>query len=177
VKMRTMSTRLVTCAVLVCGTAVAPQPTAAPPAGATRVLEATRRGEAVSLASLFEDQDSFYYVMDHIAKGEVAWLDVAARLAPGADAHAGEELTSALALALGRSPEAVLSRSFEPITLKDICGGPGLEEDEKEYRSALDRALAAMSKVKAAALGERRDACIKFLIKEKARLAARESNK
>jgi hypothetical protein len=128
----------------------------------------------VSLARLFEDEESFYYVMDRIAEGKEPWLDVAVRLAPSADAHPGEELASALARALGNAPEAVLSRSFEPITFGFICSGPGLEEDEKRYQQALERALAAVSGITTVVLAAKRDACVKLLTEAKAGLATKE---
>jgi hypothetical protein len=93
------------------------------PAGAKQVLDAVQHDKEFSLSALFQDEESFYYVMDRIAEGTEDWLDVAARLAPGADGHPGEELAHALSLALARAPEEVLSRSFDPIRLSCICRG------------------------------------------------------
>lgn len=147
-------------AVLCVGVAVAATPV---PPRVAQVLEAVRQGKPVSLIALYEDDESFGYVMDRIAEASEKWLDVASRLAPTADAHPGEELANALAFALANAPERILSRSFEPISLEFICRGPFEIEDEGKYRDALQRSLSAVSAVKDAKLAGKRDACLRLL--------------
>ena len=53
-------------------------------------------------------------LLNHIDKGTPAWVALAPKLAAGTDAGASEELTIALAYALPRNPQAVLS-------VLDVC--------------------------------------------------------
>ena len=147
----------------------------APPA-ASHLLEAVQHGKAVSLDALFRDEKAFYYVMDRIAEGTATWLDVAVHLAPGADAHPGEELANALALALPNAAEAVLTRSFKPISLDDICSGPGLLEDSAKYRDVVEHSMTAVSSIKNSKLKSRRDRCLKVLRDTLAQLSTEENS-
>jgi len=134
------------------------------PPGAVRVLDAVQRGENVSLVELYERGDnSFFYVMDRIAEGGKVWLDVAARLAPGADGAPGEELANALAVALSNAPAAVLSRLFDSILLDDICRGPWFVESTAEYRAVLEKTITAVSRIEDATLIGQRNACLRLL--------------
>jgi len=102
-------------------------------------------------------------VMDKIDTGDRQWVMLAPLLAPGADAGAAEELPIALAFALPRNPEAVLSvvGGKGGFAVEDVCGAPFIEgtvDNIPAYIKKAERAVAHVSEpqltdVKAKCLG------------------------
>ena len=107
-------------------------------------------------------------LLNHIDKGTPAWVALAPKLAAGTDAGASEELTIALAYALPRNPQAVLSvldaKSYvlEP---ERVCSAPFIEDAVKDIPRYGKRAKAAVSRVTAPPLQDNKAACLAALAK------------
>lgn len=124
-----------------------------------------RYGARATVNALF-DQHRWDYVADQIGKGGSAWVALAVRLAPGADAGTAEELPIALAFALPVNAPAVLtavrSGAFD---VGDVCGAPFIEGTMPSVPAYVRKAMAAVSRVRAPELAATKAACLQALAK------------
>src|SRR5580698_294576 len=89
-------------------------------------------GAQTTVSALF-DQHRWDYVADEIAKGGAVWIDLATKLAPGADAGTAEELPIVLAFALPLNAPAVLAAvKGGAFDVGDVCGAPFIEGTVKD---------------------------------------------
>jgi hypothetical protein len=125
----------------------------------------TRYGAHDTVNALF-DQDRWDYVADEIGKGSSAWVGLAVRLAPGADAGTAEELPISLAFALPINPSAVLmavkSGAFD---VGDVCGAPFIEGTVASVPAYIHKATVAVSRVTDPALAATKTSCLATLAK------------
>ncbi len=133
------------------------------PTSLARVIRS--RGAEKVVRELFEADVPWAGVMKRVGSGEPAWLDVAISLKPGADAHAGEELRSAVGASLVPNAAYVLGRLVPSFELTAICGGPSVD-DVQSYDEAIRRVQkteAAVRRIGAPGLRDRRDQCLQAL--------------
>jgi hypothetical protein len=125
----------------------------------------TRYGAHDTVNALF-DQNRWDYVADEIGKGGAAWVALAVRLAPGADAGTAEELPISLAFALPINPSAVLlavkSGAFD---VGDVCGAPFIDGTVPSVPAYQRKAVAAVKKVSDPALAATKTSCLATLAK------------
>jgi hypothetical protein len=130
-----------------------------PVGSAELVLSEIKLGGVASVAKRLDSDESFgRAVMNGIATGDSAWLEVASRLTP-ASATAEASLSIALASALPRSPARVLELVGEKYPLEEVCGIPFLRPDSALVASYHDDAVAALARVRDTLLTKPRDAC------------------
>ncbi|MFI3487927.1 hypothetical protein, partial [Klebsiella pneumoniae] len=91
------------------------------------------------LWDLWQHEREFGQVTSGIESGDPAWLEVAAALKPFSDA--------------GASPERVLALIARGFKVEDICTSPFIEPDPGVAEAYERRTLAALSRMKGAALG------------------------
>ncbi|HEX3918362.1 MAG TPA: hypothetical protein VHW60_13575 [Caulobacteraceae bacterium] len=150
--------------------AVAPHAWAEPtfpkkPTAAEVSQSIVRYGARATVSALF-DQKRWDYVAGRIGEGDAAWVALAPKLAPGADAGTAEELPIELAFALPLNPAAVLAAvhtgAFE---VSDVCGAPFIEDTVKDIPGYLRKATAAVARVTDPALAATKAACLQTLAK------------
>lgn len=90
-------------------------------------------------------RNQFEAVLTRIETGDPAWLKVAQRLRGGVDAGDSEALLIAVARALPRAPERVLSSGF---SLDSICTSPFIEPAPGVAERYERQALAALRNVR-----------------------------
>jgi hypothetical protein len=130
-----------------------------PRGSADVVLSEIKLSGAAAVAKRIDADESFgRSVMNGIATGDSAWLDVADKLTP-ASAAAAASLSIALASALPRSPARVLAVLGPKYPVEDVCGIPFLKPESTLVASYHDEAVAALSRVDTAALVTVRNAC------------------
>ncbi len=130
-----------------------------PRGSAEVVLSEIKMGGGANVAKRIDADESFgRSVMNGIATGDSAWLDVAEKLTP-ASAAAAASLSIALASALPRSPKRVLAALGTKYPVEDVCGIPFLKAESTLVMSYHDEAAAALSRVDSAPLINIRDAC------------------
>lgn len=88
------------------------------------------------------------HVLDAIATGDEAWLDIAARLRPGTDAGTGEDLVGAVAAALKVNPDAVLPMIGPAFPMDEVCTVPLIEPSPEQLAQWKKAALQALAKAK-----------------------------
>lgn len=137
------------------------------------VLSEMKLGGASRVAKRIDADQSFgRSVMDGIATGDSLWLEVARNLTPASSA-AEATLKIALASALPRAPDAVLSLLGEKVSAQDVCSIPFLESTTMLITTYHDDAVAALGSVKTPALAGLRDSCRVALDSARARKLAR----
>ena len=130
-----------------------------PRGSAEIVLSEIKLGRSATVAKRIDAEESFgRSVMNGIASGDSAWLEVARQLTP-ASATAAASFSIALASALPRSPDGVLSALGTKYPVNDVCGIPFLRPDSALVTSYYDQAMAALMRVRSAPLTQTRDAC------------------
>jgi hypothetical protein len=130
-----------------------------PVGSAELVLSEIKLSGVASVAKRLDSDESFgRAVMNGIATGDSAWLEVASRLTP-ASAAAEASLSIALASALPHSPARVLMLIGEKYPLEEVCGIPFLRPDSALVASYHDNAVAAIERVRDTLLTKSRDAC------------------
>lgn len=130
-----------------------------PVGSAELVLSEIKLGGVATVAKRLDSDESFgRAVMNGIATGDSAWLEVASRLTP-ASATAEASLSIALASALPRSPARVLELIGEKYPLEEVCGIPFMRPDSALVASYHDDAVAALARVRDTLLTKPRDAC------------------
>jgi hypothetical protein len=110
--------------------------------------EIETQGARPAVASLDRD-GQFDAVLDSIATGDAALVELAPRLAQGTDAGTSIGLTIALATALPKNPAAVLRVLDDGPVLGTaaVCGVPFIEPEPEEVKAYLERTIPAVSDV------------------------------
>lgn len=116
------------------------------------------RGAPAVSKRLDSDENFGRTVMDGIATGDSAWLDVASRLIP-ASAAAQASLSIALASALNHAPARVLRILGDRYPLDEVCGMPFLKADSAAVVSYYDSASASLQRIASDSLSNVRDRC------------------
>ena len=130
-----------------------------PRGSADLVLSEIKMGGGANVAKRIDADESFgRSVMNGIASGDSAWLDVAQQLTP-ASAAAAASLSIALASALPRSPKRVLATLGPKYPVEDVCSIPFLKAESTLVTSYHDEAVTALSRVDSPPLTNVRDAC------------------
>ena len=130
-----------------------------PGGSAELVLSEIKLGHSANVAKRIDADESFgRSVMNGIASGDSAWLDVARQLTP-ASATAAASFSIALASALPRAPDRVLSVLGTKYPVNEVCAIPFLRPDSALVTSYHDQAVAALTRVRSAPLTQARDAC------------------
>ena len=130
-----------------------------PRGSAEIVLSEIKLGRSANVAKRIDADESFgRSVMNGIASGDSAWLDVARQLTP-ASATAAASFSIALASALPRAPDRVLSVLGTKYPVNEVCAIPFLRPDSALVTSYHDQAVAALTRVRSAPLTQARDAC------------------
>lgn len=147
-------------ALLTLAVASACKDTAWTPSGSAEiVLSEIKLGRSANVAKRIDADESFgRSVMNGIASGDSAWLDVARQLTP-ASATAAASFSIALASALPRAPDRVLSVLGTKYPVNDVCAIPFLRADSALVTSYHDQAVAALTRVRSEPLTKARDAC------------------
>ena len=106
-------------------------------------------------------------LLDAIATGDPAWLDIACELKRHSDGEASETLNAAMGEALRKAPSAVLRRlDGNPFNPEGVCGNTFANIG---IRGATDEAAsiaaqeAAVAKVRDKSLTARRDTCLELI--------------
>ena len=130
-----------------------------PRGSAELVLSEIKIGSAANVAKRIDANESFgRSVMNGIATGDSAWLDVADQLTP-ASAAAAASFSIALASALPHSPKRVLAALGPKYPVDDVCGIPFLRPESAMVARYHDEAVAALARVDGAPLARVRETC------------------
>jgi hypothetical protein len=120
------------------------------PLDANAVLWAiSTRGAAHVVSEIGSNEDTWGALLDAVAEGQDAWLEVGAQLRPFSDGEAGETLAMGFAEALATNPTGVLRR-VEPL---DACNSLGFADglvadspvDQEAWVEARTRAVGAVT--------------------------------
>jgi hypothetical protein len=111
----------------------------------------------------------FDQVLDDIAAGQSAWIQLAPGLARGTDAGTSEGLIIALAHALPNNPKAVLEvlDTGSVISAHAVCGVPFIEPTPQEIAAYLERAIPAVEAVQESTQFPMREDCLQVLLQIK----------
>ncbi|MDZ7476491.1 hypothetical protein U5F73_16085 [Stenotrophomonas pavanii] len=104
------------------------------------------------LWDLWQHEREFGQVTAGIESGDPAWLEIAATLKPFSDAGASLSINYAVARALPKAPERVLALIARGFKVEDICTSPFIEPDPGVAEAYERRTLAALSRMKGAAV-------------------------
>ncbi|PLV61924.1 hypothetical protein [Erwinia sp. B116] len=111
----------------------------------------TTLGPKKTIAQLYANNEKeWLLVTSKIAQGDQSWLQLAAQLAPGADADSAESLSSALGLAIPHNPTGVLaitSERYPPLAMANVCSLPFYSMNEIELNQYVVDAIRALYKV------------------------------
>ena len=130
-----------------------------PSGSAELILAEIKLGGAQNVAKRLDADENFgRAVLDGVATGDSAWLEVADKLTP-ASAAAEASLSIALASALPRSPRTVLALLGPKYPVDEVCSIPFLKAESTLVTSYHDEAAAALSRVYTAPLVKVRDEC------------------
>ena len=133
------------------------------------VVSEIKLGGAANVARRIDADASFgRSVMSGIASGDSVWLDVAGSLTP-ASSVAAASLAIALASALPRAPDRVLTLLGPNYPVEDVCNIPFLEPDSTLVTSYHDQAVTALDRVQSPALMKVRDDCRSTIDQARAR--------
>ncbi|MBS9432720.1 hypothetical protein [Photorhabdus hainanensis] len=125
-------------------------------------LQIKQQGARAVIKNIPEgDNGEWDYITDHIASGDITWLKVAPLLAKGSDAHSSETLSIALATALPKNVNGVLSildDSNVSISTDSVCSLPFYQGTEAELNQYVVDSIRALYKNKS---GEK---CLQKLI-------------
>lgn len=144
--------------------AVACKESAWTPMGTAQVvLSEIKLSGAAGVSRRLDSDESFARsVVNGIATGDSAWLEVASRITPPS-APAEASLAIALASALPHAPSRVLAMLGEKYPLEEVCGIPFLHPDSSTIVSYQQEASTALQRVSDSTLIRSRDACVKAL--------------
>jgi hypothetical protein len=130
-----------------------------PRGGAELVLIEIKLKGADSVARRIDADESFgRSVMNGIATGDSAWLDVAGELTPASGAAEGS-FSIALASALTHAPARVLALLGPKYRVEDVCSIPFLKPESTLVTSYHEEAVNALSQVRNDSLTAMRDSC------------------
>jgi hypothetical protein len=144
---------------------LAAQPVAAvAPFSATDVRrEISSDGASATVQSLWR-AGRWVVVENGVASGDVDWVALAPIVAPGTDAGTSEGLSIALADALPKSPQAVLSvvtpGGGGPLDLARVCSAPFIEDTPAHHAAYLQATLEALARPMPIALRPAAKACL-----------------
>lgn len=130
-----------------------------PSGSAELILAEIKLGGGPNVAKRIDADESFgRAVLNGIATGDSAWLDVAEKLTP-ASALAEASLSIVLASALPRSPRRVLALLGPKYPVEEVCAIPFLKPESTLITTYHDEAVAALNRVDSAPLVKVRDDC------------------
>lgn len=130
-----------------------------PSGSAELILAEIKLGGGPNVAKRIDADESFgRAVLNGIATGDSAWLDVAEKLTP-ASASAEASVSIALASALPRSPRRVLALLGPKYPVEEVCAIPFLKPESTLITTYHDEAVAALNRVDSASLVKVRDDC------------------
>jgi hypothetical protein len=157
--------------VFTCGTALLAC-TSSDQENPTPLMEQVKKVGAKSVVfTLWEKRGEWASVMNRIASGQEAWVELAIALCPGSDAGAATDLHDAMFQALGQNPAYVLRRAEPTYPLSDLCGGR--DDPLATYKDAIteqERIIAAVKAVKSEELNSKKEACLSKLEEGKGHL-------
>jgi len=135
------------------------------------IRQIDQRGPSQVVRELFDSDEEWANILRNVARGEPEWLELAARLHEGSDAHSSEELVEAVRSALTESPEHVLELSRKSFPLTEVCCKPAFDVDAgrlDQEIADLYRQIRALDRVNRADLAGAREKC-KELIRQSIR--------
>ena len=123
-------------------------------------------GAAQAVRELDSNGD-YDVILNQIQNGSGQWIGIAPQLALGADAGAAEDLGIALAFALPKNPEAVLSiidvRDGPVLGVHRVCGVPFIEGSVSDVHPYITRSLTAVNRVRRPELARVKQMCLDAL--------------
>ena len=123
------------------------------------VLSEIKLSGAPTVAKRIDSDENFgRSVIAGVATGDSLWLQVAEELSP-ASAAAEATMSIALASALTRAPERVLTLLGNKYPVEEVCGIPFLKGDSAFVTTYHDEAIAALARVTTPSLSASRAAC------------------
>lgn len=130
-----------------------------PMGSAEVVLSEIKLSGAATVSKRIDSDESFgRSVTAGIATGDSLWLQVADKLSPPS-AAAEATMSIALASALTRAPERVLTLVGNKYPVEEVCGIPFLKGDSAFVVTYHDEAIAALTRVTTPSLSATRAAC------------------
>lgn len=99
-------------------------------------------------------------LMEHIASGDSNWIIHVPLFASGTDAGSATQLTIALAKALPKNPQAVLSLEYSFVSLRNVCSLPFINPDEDFIRQYSQEVLRSMREVSDPYMQMDKDICL-----------------
>jgi hypothetical protein len=130
-----------------------------PMGSAEVVLSQIKLGGAATVSKRIDSDESFgRSVTAGIATGDSLWLQVAEKLSP-ASAASEATMSIALASALTRAPERVLTLIGNKYPVEEVCGIPFLKGDSAFVTTYHDEAIAALARVTTPSLSATRASC------------------
>ena len=144
----------------------------APKADPRQLLEeVNQNGARKTVLRLARSQADWSAVMERIASGQKAWIDLAVALKPGSDAAQGAALYHAMLRAMARNPSYVLTHAQPDYPLALLClGRPDPPPAYREATAELDAAKEALEKMKTVELRYQKELCLAQLREGQARL-------
>ena len=138
---------------------------AAEPLSADAVLKMVREyGPRGTLDRLW-GTESWEQLTSGVASGAEGWIHVAKEIRRGTDAGSTSELMDAVAWALPKAPERVLSLLAQaPDTWRYVCDGPSVDEPPEGYVTYYRNAIAAVKAIDSAQLQTAKTVCLPLLI-------------
>ena len=144
----------------------------------SKVPKITQENGSTTLQSWWDDQKSWAKLIDCIASGKLAWVNVGLELHPFSDAGSAEMIDMALGEALGSSPQPILQKAailVSTIELELVCSAPSADDTRfSSYALAvaeIERREKALTKVKDQDLEPQVDECRADLEKSKSDVA------
>jgi hypothetical protein len=130
-----------------------------PMGSAEVVLSEIKLSGAATVSKRIDSDESFgRSVTAGITTGDSLWLRVAEELSP-ASAAAEATMSIALASALTRAPERVLTLVGNKYPVEEVCGIPFLKGDSAFVSRYHDEAIAALARVTTPSVAAKRAAC------------------
>ncbi len=109
------------------------------------------------------NQAEWHRVVRRIDLGSPEWLGIAGKLLKGSDAGTSEDLRISLAVALTHNPEGVLRMAGSDLPLEQVCTVPFIEPSKHVVANHKLRVKAALRRVTAKDLTEKKAACLKSI--------------
>jgi hypothetical protein len=115
------------------------------------------------LDALWENQPEWNQVLAGIESAEPKWLEIAQRLHPFSDAGSSEDLHNAVARALPKAPERILSLIGPGFEIEFMCTSPFIEPEPGVAEAYERQALAALASVRSPKLRPLAAKCAKLV--------------